>query len=85
MTEDLQKHLAQYRDHLVLARQKAVEDADKTVLSLSGGALGVSFAFLNDVVGPNPEALPHLIRAWMSWGGSIDSADFLLLQFSVPE
>ena len=71
MADNIHDSLTSYRDHLVLARQKAVEDADKTVLSLSGGALGVSFAFLNDVAGPNPMALPLLVTAWSMWGISI--------------
>ncbi len=41
MNDDLNSH----RDHLVAARQKAQDDYDKTVLKLSGGALGIAFAF----------------------------------------
>ncbi|WP_417913843.1 hypothetical protein [Candidatus Electronema sp. JM] len=33
--------LAEYRKWIVAAEQKSQEDFDKTVLSLSGGALGV--------------------------------------------
>jgi len=58
-----------YRAHLVQARQKAQEDYDKTVLSLSGGALGISFAFVKDIVGSGPTASPHLLMlAWVAWG-----------------
>lgn len=62
----------QYRAHLVLAEQKAQEDFDKTVIYLSGGALGVSFAFIKDIVGVN--ALTHpawLTAAWWSWSVSV--------------
>ena len=68
MSEDA---LIEYRRHLVAAEQKSQEDFDKTVLSLSGGALGISFVFLKDVVGSNPiEAPGYLIASWIAWGAS---------------
>lgn len=67
-TED---DLADYRKHLQIAEQKSQEDFDKTVLSLSGGALGISFIFLKDVIGPNPIFEPGLLfAAWVAWGCS---------------
>lgn len=65
-------HLAEYRKFLVTAEQKSQEDFDKAVLTLSGGALGISFTFLKDIVGDNPIAEPaFLIWAWTLWAGSI--------------
>jgi hypothetical protein len=61
-------HWAEHRKHLVTADQKSQEDFDKTVLSLSGGALGISFVFLKDVIGPNPIHSPELLFA--AWGAS---------------
>jgi hypothetical protein len=61
-----------YREHLVLAEQKAQEDFDKTVITLSGGALGISFAFVTDIVGT--ESLVRacqLYWAWIAWGFSL--------------
>lgn len=70
MSEDLKK----YRDHLVVAEQKTQEDFDKTVLSLSGGALGISFAFITDVAGEPPFIQPLLLfLAWLCWGASVSS------------
>lgn len=64
-------HWADHRKHLVAADQKSQEDFDKTVLSLSGGALGISFIFLKDVIGPNPIQSPALLfAAWVAWGAS---------------
>ncbi|WP_374562557.1 hypothetical protein [Ideonella sp.] len=61
----------EYRKLLVEAERKGQEEFDKTVLSLSGGALGVSFVFLKDVIGNQPLDLPGLlIAAWVSWGFS---------------
>ena len=63
--------LSEYRKHLQTAEQKSQEDFDKTVLSLSGGALGISFVFLKDVIGPNPVVNPGMLfAAWVAWGSS---------------
>lgn len=64
-------HLADYRKWLVAAEQKSQEDFDKTVLSLSGGALGISFVFLKDVIGPQPIVQSgFLLAAWLAWAFS---------------
>ena len=63
--------LQAYREHIVRAEQQAQSDFDKTVLTLSGGALGVSFAFLRDVVGSRPaDATALLVVAWTAWSTS---------------
>lgn len=64
--------LASYRDHLVIARQKSQEAYDKTVVALSGGALGVSLAFLKDVIGSKAMLNSDLVFiAWICWGFSL--------------
>jgi hypothetical protein len=68
---ELQDHLIEYRKFLQAAEQKAQEDFDKTVLSLSGGALGISFVFLKDVLGSKPVEVPRLLLgSWVCWGAS---------------
>ena len=68
----MDERLKEYRSHLVTAEQKAQEDFDKTVLSLSGGALGISFAFIRDVVGSGSFISPELLfAAWVCWGASV--------------
>ena len=65
------EHLADYRKWLVAAEQKSQEDFDKTILSLSGGALGISFVFLKDVIGPLPILQSgFLLAAWLAWAFS---------------
>ena len=65
----MDKQLQEYRSLLITSEQKAQEDYDKTVLSLSGGALGVSFAFVKDVVGSQSMAHSEfLLMAWIAWG-----------------
>lgn len=78
--------LAEYRQWLVGAEQKSQEAFDKTVLSLSGGALGISFVFLKDVIGSNPVFEPRfLLAAWISWALSSLSVlfSFYLSQLSL--
>ena len=63
--------LREYRQSLVAAEQKCQDDFDKTVLSLSGGALGVSFIFVKDIVGSNPISNSSwLLLAWLAWAFS---------------
>jgi hypothetical protein len=67
-----QAHWADHRKLLVAADQKSQEDFDKTVLALSGGALGISFAFLKDVIGTEPIHFSMLlVSAWSVWGLSM--------------
>ena len=66
--------LVEYRKQVQALAQKSQEDFDKTVLSLSGGALGISFVFLKDVIGQSPVLSPHLLfAAWVCWGLSTSS------------
>ena len=70
-TDKESDRLADYRKWIVAAEQKSQEDFDKTVLSLSGGALGISFTFLKDVIGSQPIALSgFLLAAWLTWAFS---------------
>jgi hypothetical protein len=63
---------ARYRETLDVTERAAVQAYDKTVLLLSGGALGVSFAFLKDVLGPGPRIDPGwLVAAWSAWTASL--------------
>lgn len=69
---DADESLKDYRKLLVAAEQKAQEDFDKTVLTLSSGALGISFAFIKDIVGDQPIIQPQfLLYSWIVWGISV--------------
>jgi len=60
-----------YRQSLIEAEKKGQDSFDKTVLSLAGGALGISFLFIKDVIGENPINHPALLLfAWLSWAAS---------------
>lgn len=62
----------EYRTHLYQLAQKAQESFDKYVLALSGGALGISFAFTERFLGAPPYRTQNLlIFAWIAWAVSI--------------
>lgn len=64
--------LRAYRQHVVKAEQQSIEAYDKGLLTLSGGALGVSFAFIRDIIGSDAmEYKELLVVAWSCWIGAI--------------
>jgi len=69
----------QYRQLLIDTEQKIGEGYDKTLIALSGGALGISLAFIKNIVGENNvvNSLFALI-AWCAWAASLT---FLLAAF----
>jgi hypothetical protein len=70
-----EQRLREYRDLLQDLEQKAQEDYDKAILTLSGGALGISFAFCKDIV-PLASAIHKtwLAVSWISWAVSLTCA-----------
>jgi hypothetical protein len=68
----MNKPTLEHRTHLVEAREKAFEGFDKTVLLLSGGALGVSITFVKDLIGPGLLLGKRcLLSSWACWGASL--------------
>jgi uncharacterized membrane protein YjfL (UPF0719 family) len=68
----MDNQMKEYRQHLVLAGKDAQQDFDKTVFAFSGGAIGISFAFVTDIVKPDAMLAPsQLILAWGSWTVSL--------------
>lgn len=59
-----------------------VEAYDKAILTLGGGALGVSFVFVSDL-GPDPNHRYVLLTAWLLLAGSLGVivASFMISQF----
>ena len=67
-----QDDLQNYRDLLTELEQKSYEDYDKALLTMSGGALAISFAFLKNIVGEDPVLCRSLlIIAWSLWTATI--------------
>lgn len=68
----MKKELKEYRDHIVLAEKDAQQEFDKAVFALSGGAIGISFAFVTDIVDPKVMVCTGvLIAAWSAWAVSL--------------
>lgn len=73
------EQLTAYRQALITAGQAMQSEYDKAVMTLSGGALGISFAFLKDIVGTKGLTdFSTLLAAWILWGSSIT---FILASF----
>ena len=61
-----------YLQSLTKCEQDMIDEFNKAVMTLSGGAIGVSFAFLKDIV--KPEDIVNkgwLLTAWVCWGLSV--------------
>ena len=77
----MDEKLEKYRNQLIEIEQEVGESFLKTILTLSGGALGISFAFIKNVVGKGPiKASDTLIVAWTFL--TISLASVLLSLFS---
>ena len=77
--DSFQEQLSAYRQSLITAEQTMQSEYDKAVMTLSGGALGISFTFLKDIVGTKGLThFPTLLAAWVLWGLSIT---FILASF----
>lgn len=63
--------LENYRDQLSQAKIRTQEARDSALLTLSGGALGVSFGFIDHFVKGVPQAPALLFIAWGSWALSL--------------
>ena len=60
--------LTEYRRHLILSEQGSQWEYDKALLSLSGGALGVSVVFLDKVFGGQAICSRWVLTvAWSCW------------------
>ena len=61
-----------YRSELIVADKQSQDSYDRSIITLSGGALGLSLVFIKDIVGEDLILLSWAaILAWMLWAGSI--------------
>lgn len=61
-----------YREQLQTDAQKSQESYDKAVLTLSGGALALTFTFIKDLtVSGHIRHIRFLLASWMMWSISI--------------
>lgn len=67
--------MQEHRRSLVALQQDAQVDYDKAVLTLSGGALGISFAFFRDIAAKLVTThAGFLLAAWIFWALSLTAA-----------
>jgi len=67
-----EKTASEYRKQLIDLEQSVHESYDKTLITLSGGALATSIAFLKDIVGDKtPICKEYATYAWISWSTSL--------------
>ena len=63
-----QQYRDDYRTQLLDYAKQSQTDYDSTLITLSGGALGISFAFVNQFIGDAPiVGFPLLVVAWICW------------------
>jgi hypothetical protein len=70
----LSPEMLEYRRTLQAAEDASHNDYDKAILTLSGGALGITFAFFREIAARLGDARPiWLIAAWAAWCLSLAS------------
>jgi hypothetical protein len=74
-----QQYRDEYRAQLLEYAKQSQTSYDSTLITLSGGALGISFAFVNQFIGNDPiRGMPLLVAAWVCW---VISLGAVLLSF----
>jgi hypothetical protein len=60
--------LVEYRTEIVRLHGESQKSYDKTIVTLSAGALGLSLAFVHDLLGDAPmQARTLLLASWGAW------------------
>lgn len=71
------KAIQDFRSRLDELERTSQEAYDKAILTLSGGALGVTISFVKDVIGNGQPKDSHLMLAsWICWGLSLSCVLF---------
>lgn len=74
------EHLLEYRKVLEEGKGQSQDSYDKALMTLSGGAIAISFSFADKFVkGSTPVAYGLLTWAWIFWGSSLVA---ILLSFA---
>lgn len=64
----MEEYLREYRAQLVAGRQQVIDNYEKTLLTLTTGALALSITFVKDILGDTPTcAVSWLLTAWGCW------------------
>ena len=72
MEQSLEEIRSEYRRMLLDIEHKSIDSFDKAVMTLSGGALGLSMTFLHNIIGPSQAVHVNLLlTAWGLWAASL--------------
>lgn len=64
----MEEYLREYRAQLVAGRQQVIDNYEKTLLTLTTGALALSITFVKDILDGAPaSAVSWLLTAWGCW------------------
>jgi hypothetical protein len=74
MSDENEKDIECYRRDLLECDNNSIGEYDKAVMTLSGGAVGLTFAFLKDI--GTLQHIVFLLAAWTFWGVSITCVVF---------
>jgi hypothetical protein len=70
--KDHRPEICAYIEALLTSADNQIDEFGKTVLTMSAGGLGISFAFVEKIVKPENMTSPGLLLlAWLSWAFSI--------------
>ena len=67
----MEKHLSEYRQELIDAKNASQDQLDKALLTLSAGAFGITIAFLESITSTPPVWPGLLYLSWFCWGLTI--------------
>ena len=67
----MEKHLREYRQELIDAKNASQDQLDKALLTLSAGAFGITIAFLESITSTPPVWPGLLYASWFFWGLTI--------------
>ncbi len=63
--------VAEYRQELIESKSASQDQLDKALLTLSAGAFGITFAFIDNFITGSPKAVGWLFTSWIAWGCTI--------------
>lgn len=63
--------IKKYRQELIEAKSASQDQLDKALLTLSAGAFGITFAFIDKFITGSPKAVGWLFTSWIAWGCTI--------------
>jgi hypothetical protein len=67
----MSKALQSYRQELKESKSASQDQLDKALLTLSAGAFGITFAYIDNFITGSPEYINLLFLSWICWGLTI--------------